>query len=139
VFDEVRKQQFIDIQLNNFGNISQNDGISNTFAQKKWLGLTDAEIAANRAAKKADAALAWELNMITNSGPNWQKLADAQAAQANEMADAMGGGGGGMPGGDMGGDMGGGDMGGGDMGGDAGGAGAPPPDSTGGDVGAPPA
>lgn len=142
VFDEVRKQQFIDIQLNNFGNISQNDGISNTFAQKKWLGLTDAEIAANRAAKKADAALAWELNMITNSGPNWQKLADAQAAQANEMADAMGGGGGGgMPGGNMGGDMGGGDSGG-DMGGDMGGedaGAAPPPDATGGDVGAPPA
>lgn len=149
VFDEMRKQQLLDIRLNNFGNISQNEGISNSFSQKKYLGLTDAEIAANREARKADAALAWEIQMITNSGPNWQKLADQQAKAAGEMADAMGGGGGGgmsggdMGGGDTGGDAGG-DMGGGDMGADAGGgdmgggeAAPPPPADAGG--GAPPA
>jgi len=138
VFDEIRKQQFLDIQLNNFGNISQNEGMSNSFCQKKYLGLTDQEIAANRAARKADAALAWEINQITNSGPNWRKLADAQANQANNMANAMAGGGGGdmggMPPPDGGGDMGGepppdgGDM-----------SGEPPPDGGGDMGGAPPA
>lgn len=89
VFEETRKQQFLDLKFNNFEKIAANDGISNTFAQKKWLGLSDEEIAVNRQYKRVDAALAWELQQIGSSGPNWKKNMEMQQTLANQMlADA---------------------------------------------------
>ena len=107
VFEETRKQQFLDLKFNNFDKVSQNEGISNTWAQKKWLGLTDEEVASNREWKRHDAAFAWELQQIGTNGPNWRKQVELQQNMANAMlqdAGAMGGGGagGGTPGGDAG-------------------------------------
>lgn len=73
IFEETKRQQFLDLCYNNFNQMSQNEGISNTWAQKKYLHLTDAEIKANIEWRKADATLAWEINQITERGPGWKK------------------------------------------------------------------
>lgn len=85
VFEETRKQQFLDLKFNNFEKIAQNDGISNTFAQKKWLGFSDEEIAVNREWRRIDAAIAWELQQIGSNGPNWKKQMEQQQNMANQM------------------------------------------------------
>ena len=101
VFEETRKQQFIDLKFGNFDKIASNEGISNTWAQKKYLALTDDEIAANREWKRTDAALNWELQQIAQAGPGWKKQMEAQkelasGAIADAMSSGIGGAGGGM-------------------------------------------
>jgi hypothetical protein len=99
VFAETRKQQFLDMKFNNFTTITGNEGVSNTWAQKKWLGFTDEEVASNREWKRQDAILAWELQQISQAGPNWKKNMQNQQELASQI---MGGGGGGMGGGESG-------------------------------------
>ena len=99
-FLEMQKQQFFDIKYNNFNNLSQNESFSKSFAQKKYLGLSDEEMAANREWRRKDAALAWELEQILSSGPNWKEQYQATQAAAAELS---AGGGGGAPAGEGGG------------------------------------
>ena len=73
IFEETKRQQFLDLCYNNFNQMSQNEGISNTWAQKKYLHLTDAEIKANIEWRKADATLAWEIQNLQQNGPGWKK------------------------------------------------------------------
>ena len=87
------------MKFNNFTTITGNEGVSNTWAQKKWLGLTDEEVASNREWKRQDAILAWELQQISQAGPNWKKNMQSQQELASQI---MGGGGGGMGGGESG-------------------------------------
>ena len=86
-----KQNQIFALKYDNFNNMSQNDGISNSFAQKKYLGLTDEEMAQNREWKRKDAVLAYELAKIGEAGPNW-KSAEAGAAPAEGGAPAGGGG-----------------------------------------------
>jgi len=99
VFAETRKQQFLDMKFNNFTTITRNEGVSNTWAQKKWLGFTDEEIASNREWKRQDAILAWELQQISQSGPKWKKNMQSQQELASQI---LGGGGGGTGAGESG-------------------------------------
>jgi hypothetical protein len=135
-FYEVRQQQKIELKTSTFGNIANIPSVSQTYAQKKYLGWTDLDIKANREFLRKDKAFNWELQQIENLGPDWKEQIKAQA---EAMGGGMGpdaGGGGGMP------PMGGGGGGGGGMpppfaggeatvGGDAGGE-APPPEAAGG-------
>ena len=95
----MRQQQLFDVKYNNFNNLSQNESISHSFAQKKYLTLTDEEMAANREWRRKDAAFAWELDQILSSGPNWKEQYQATQAAAAEMESgggaSSGGGGGG--------------------------------------------
>ena len=97
----MRQQQLFDVKYNNFNNLSQNESISHSFAQKKYLTLTDEEMAANREWRRKDAAFAWELDQILSSGPNWKEQYQATQAAAAEMESgggaSSGGGGGGSP------------------------------------------
>lgn len=115
-FYELRESQKLELKVNNFSNMANNESISPSFAQKKYLGWSDIDIKANREFLRKDKAFRWELAQIEQAGPDWEENLQAQAAA------------GGAPGGDMGG----GDMGGG--GGGGGGGGAPPP-FTGGPAG----
>jgi hypothetical protein len=132
-FYEVRQQQKIELKTSTFGNIANIPSVSQTYAQKKYLGWSDLDIKANREFLRKDKAFNWELQQIENLGPDWKEQIKAQA-------EAMGGGmgadaGGGMP--PMGGGGGGGGMpppfAGGEatVGGDSGGE-APPPEAAGG-------
>ena len=123
-FYEVRQQQKIELKTSTFGNIANIPSVSQTYAQKKYLGWTDLDIKANREFLRKDKAFNWELQQIENLGPDWKEQIKAQA-------EAMGGAGseagGGMP----------------PAGGGGGGGGMPPPfaggeATVGGEAGAPP-
>lgn len=80
---ELRKQQIMDLKLNNFSNITANESISQGYGQKEYLGWTDEQIKANREWLRKDAALQFELDQIRGGGADW-------AAGGGAPAPAMG-------------------------------------------------
>jgi hypothetical protein len=98
-FYEVREAQRLELKVNNFNNISNNQNISPTFALKKYMGWSDIEIKANREFLRKDKAFAWELSQIEAGGPNWQNnvIAGANATTGAEGMEGAPAGGGGMP------------------------------------------
>jgi hypothetical protein len=92
-FFAIRQQQLLELKLKNFGDMSQNEGISNTFAQRYYLEMTDSAISENMEWKRKDAALNWELQQIQAAGPNWREQIEATQQAAQEAGAAgMGGG-----------------------------------------------
>jgi len=87
-YHELRQQQILELQFNNFTQMSQNEGISNLFAQKKYLKWSDEEIKANREFLRKDKELNWELAQIENGGPNWREQMDAANDAAGDAAGA---------------------------------------------------
>lgn len=90
-FNTLRNQQIFEMRANNYNSMSENPLISNTYAQKKWLGFSDDDVKINREWLRKDAAFKWEINQIEEGGPNWKEAA------AGGGENAGGGGGGGMP------------------------------------------
>ena len=91
-FQELRNQQIFELKWNNYATAIGNPLISDTYAKKQMLRLTDEELKTNRELLRKDSALKWELAQIEAQGPNWR---DAfEAAEDAEMAggDMMGGG-----------------------------------------------
>jgi hypothetical protein len=81
--------------------MSGNEGVSNTYAQKKYLEWTDDEVLANRKFLRTDAAFRWELAQIEAAGPDWKKQ-QAEALEIDpEISLGAGGGAGGTGGGDI--------------------------------------
>jgi len=72
-FYEMRENQRLEGKVTNFNSLASSEFISNTFAQKKYLGWKDKDILANREFLRKDAELQWEIAQITNSGPNWME------------------------------------------------------------------
>lgn len=85
-FYDLRENQKLEIKASNFSNLASNEYISNTFAQKKYLGWNDTDVLANREFLRKDAELAWELEQIKGMGPGWK-----QALAAGSTAPAGGG------------------------------------------------
>jgi len=81
---ELRRQQILDLKLNNFNSITQNESISKGYAQKIFLGWNDEQVKANREWLRKDATLQHEIAKIQEGGANWQAgaggPADASAA-----------------------------------------------------------
>jgi hypothetical protein len=94
-FYELRENQKFQLKAENFNNITQSDFVSKTYAQKRYLGWTDSDIMANREFLRKDRELMWELDQITNGGPDWRE-AGSIAGEA-PGAGAGGSGGGGVP------------------------------------------
>lgn len=90
----MKQQQLFDLKYNNFNNLSNNEGMSNSYAQKKYLEMSDEDMAANREWRRKDAALQWELEQILANGPGWKAQAAAMKNLGAEMASGGGGGGG---------------------------------------------
>jgi len=91
-FFEMREQQKLELRVNNWSNLSNNEFVSNTWAQKKYLGWDDLEIKANREFLRKDTELQWELAQIQASGPNWRE-AMASGGAEGEGEGLEGGGG----------------------------------------------
>jgi len=68
---ELRRQQIMDLKLNNFTNVTSNESISQGYGQKEWLGWTDEMVKANRQWLRKDAALQFELDQIRQGGSDW--------------------------------------------------------------------
>lgn len=98
-FFALRQQQLLELKLKNFSDMSNNDSISSTFAQRHYLEYSDAKIGENIEWKRKDAALKWELNQIEGSGPNWREHLEAAENAAKDTGGPLGGGGGGGGGG----------------------------------------
>lgn len=96
-FYELRENQKLELKVSNFNNLVNNQTISSTFAQKKFLGWSDIDIKANREFLRKDKELEWELQQILNGGPNWKEAVEAGAAQPAEGEGPPGGLGGGGP------------------------------------------
>lgn len=84
-YNELRKQQILDLKLGNFNTITQNESISKGYAQKMYLGWNDDQIKANREWLRKDASLQHEIGKIQEGGSNW-------AAGAGGGPDISGGG-----------------------------------------------
>jgi hypothetical protein len=119
-FFEMREVQKLEIKANAFNLMTQNESISKTYAQKKYLKWTDVEILANKELLRKDMEFNWELGQIQATGPNWKLAGAGASAESAEGVQAMSGPGPGpvgMPGNE------------GEPGaGTAGGAAAPPPE-----------
>jgi hypothetical protein len=97
-FYELRENQKFQIKAENFNSITQSDLVSKTFAQKKYLGWTDSDLMANREFLRKDRELLWELDQITNNGPNWREVgAVAPGETGADPAAGAGGGGSAVP------------------------------------------
>jgi hypothetical protein len=94
-FYEMRENQRLEQKAASFTAIANNEFVSKTYAQKKYLGWKDKDILANREFLRKDAELTWELQQISNLGPAWKEQIIAQDIAGGEAA----------PEGDMGGDM----------------------------------
>ena len=85
-FATMREQQIFDLKSNNFQKLTGSELISQSFAQKYYLGLTDEQMAENREWLRKDAALSWEIQNIVSSGPNFRKQMSAMADLENVAA-----------------------------------------------------
>jgi len=94
-FNTLRNQQIFEMRANNFNTMSENTLISNTYAQKKWLGLSDDDVKINREWLRKDAAFKWEISQIEEGGPNWREAA-GEGGGAGGL-EGGGGAGGGLP------------------------------------------
>lgn len=96
-FFEMREVQKLEIKANAFNLMTQNESISKTYAQKKYLKWTDVEVLANKEFLRKDKEFEWELGQIQATGPNW-KVGGAPAAEGSEPAAVMSGAGAGPAG-----------------------------------------
>ena len=92
-FYEMREAQKAEIKYTTFNNMTQNESISKTYAQKKYLKWDDQEILANRAFLKKDKELEFELAQIQANGPNWRAIASGSEEMAEGQPLASGSGG----------------------------------------------
>jgi len=79
-FHELRIQQILELKWNNYATAIGNPLISDTYAKKNFLRMTDEEIKNNRELLRKDRALNWELAQIEAMGPNWREQFEAQEA-----------------------------------------------------------
>lgn len=100
-FYEMREAQKAEIKFNAFNSMTQNESISKTYAQKKYLKWDDQEILANRAFLRKDKELEFELAQIQANGSNWRSVAAGDMVEGQPLAG--GGGGAGVPTGEAGG------------------------------------
>ena len=66
--------------------MSQNEGISNTYAQRHYLNMSDSSISENMEWKRKDASLRWELSQIETAGPNWREQQEMVSSAAAETS-----------------------------------------------------
>ena len=73
----MREQQIFDLKSNNFSKLTASQLISQSFAQKYYLGLNDKQMAENREWLRKDASLSWEIQNITTNGPDFRQQMSA--------------------------------------------------------------
>jgi len=97
-FHVARETQIQELKFKTFSDLVGTDAVSKSYALKRYMGWTDEEVKANREWQKKDAAFVFEINQITNSGPNWREGITAGPGAEQGGAPAGGGAGpGGAP------------------------------------------
>jgi hypothetical protein len=86
-FYQVREAQALELKSKNYASFANDELISRTYSQKKYLGWSDQDILANREFLRKDTEFKWELEQIAASGPFWKEQAmSAGAGGEGEMA-----------------------------------------------------
>jgi len=104
-FYDMRESQKLNLKIDTFNNISNNELVSTTFAMKKYLDWKDSDILANRHFLRNEAEFMFEIEQIKSSGPKWKEMlaqsseagGEAGGGMGGGMGELGGGGGGGMP------------------------------------------
>ena len=97
-FGIMREQQVFSVKYDNFNNMSQNEGVANSYAQRYYLGYTDSQMAENREWLRKDAELQWEIERIRSEGPDFYNNQDMMNhAESDILGDGGGGGSGFTP------------------------------------------
>ena len=96
-FHELRNQQIRELKWNNYSSAIGNPMISDTYAKKHMLDMSDQEILDNRELLRKDKALEWELSQIVAMGPNWREALEGPEDGGEPVPGGDMGGGGGMP------------------------------------------
>lgn len=89
-FYELRESQKMELKTSVFTNLASQESLSPTYLMKKYLGMTDIEIKANREYKRLDEQFKWELAKIAELGPDWKNLLEQQAEQMTAGGEAGG-------------------------------------------------
>ncbi len=90
-FYELRESQKLELKATNFNALANNEFVSATYAQKRYLGWDDRDIKANREFLRKDAELQWELGQINGGGPNWRDDLENIPAGGQAPLDTSGG------------------------------------------------
>ena len=90
-FFAIRKNQEFELKYKLFSDVSQNESISKTFAQRHYLGYNDSRISENMEWMRKDAAMKWELEQIATTGPNWREHVEAAENAAKSAQGELGG------------------------------------------------
>ena len=88
---ELRRQQILDLKVNNFNTLTSNESISKGYSQKEYLGWTDEQIKANREWLRKDSELQYELEQIRGGGADWAAGGGAAPAPAGAPGPGPGG------------------------------------------------
>lgn len=94
-FHAAREAQIHELKIKAFSDLIQTEAVSKSYALKKYMNWTDEEIKINREWMKKDAGFTFEIQQITQSGPNWREGIQAGGAGGGEAGG--GGAGGGTP------------------------------------------
>ena len=89
-FNVLREQQIFEIRSNNYNAMAASPLVSETYAQKKYLGWDDATILANRGYLRREKEFIWELSQTEQFGPEWRKQAEKDVANASGSLDGSG-------------------------------------------------
>jgi hypothetical protein len=90
-FYELRESQKLELKATNFNSLASNEFISNTYAQKRYLGWNDVDVKANREFLRKDAEFQWEIQQIGAGGPNWRDDLEIAGAAGLSLAGAPAG------------------------------------------------
>ena len=90
-FYELRESQKLELKATNFNSLASNEFISNTYAQKRYLGWNDVDVKANREFLRKDAEFQWEIQQIGAGGPNWRDDLELAGAAGLSLAGAPAG------------------------------------------------
>lgn len=95
-FYEMRESQRLELKQKTYANFANDEFISATYAQKKYLGWKDRDILANREFLRKDAEFQWELQQIGAMGPGWKEAMVAGNLAGGEGTEGVPGAPGGM-------------------------------------------
>lgn len=96
-FHVARETQIQELKFKTFSDLVGTEAVSKSYALKRYMGWSDEEVKANREWQKKDAAFVFEINQITNAGPNWREGITAGPGAEAGGAPAAGAAGGGAP------------------------------------------
>lgn len=94
-FHAAREAQIHDLKVKAMTDLINTEAVSKSYILKKYMGWSDDEIKINREWMKKDAGFTFEIQQITNMGPNWRQA--QQGAAPGGPGEAPGGAGAGAP------------------------------------------